>query len=155
MKKMKDKTFISRMVKTLTKLETKYLTPRPKRKRQPFIRKLKNGPKIPIEIASNYYVLTAPEPKKLTVLKPFPQVRQSNVRIKPAFPNPESCPVHTCFPDHEFHVDRYGPSFHSKHNTSQLQSVAKNLVKCAYTNKPDVSSDSSQLQSKYERISEP
>ena len=41
---VKDKTFISRMVKTLTKLEGKYLTPEHKRKKRIFTRKQKTSP---------------------------------------------------------------------------------------------------------------
>ena len=44
MQKRKDKAFISKMVKTLTKLEAKYLIPRHRSKKQLFTRKQENGP---------------------------------------------------------------------------------------------------------------
>ena len=81
--KRKDKTFISKMVKTLIKLETKYLSPRHSKKRQLFARKQKYRPIIPEELASKYNVLTAPEPGQLTVPKPFPHVAWNDLRIEP------------------------------------------------------------------------
>ena len=74
MKRRKDKNFISRIVKTLNKLETKYLTPRHDSKRQLYARKHKYSPIIPEELAPSYNVLTAPEPGESTVSKPFPHV---------------------------------------------------------------------------------
>jgi len=105
--KRKDKTFISRMVKTLTRLETKYLTPEHKRKKRLFTRK-KTSPIIPKEFDSIYHVLAAPEPDAVAVPDPFPYVRWSDVRFKPALPNPEQCPVHSCSPDAEFYVHDFG-----------------------------------------------
>ena len=67
--KSKDKTFISRMVRTLAKLESKYLTTKHKKKRLLFTRNQKTGLIIPKERASICNVLAAPEPEKLTVLK--------------------------------------------------------------------------------------
>ena len=119
MQKRKDKTFISKMVKTLTKLEIQYLTPRHNSKKQLFT----DSPIVPDELASNYHVFIAPEPNELTVLKPFPYVRRNDVRTKPVLPNPDLCPVHTYFPDQKFHVDRFSPSFHLNYNTDQLQSL--------------------------------
>ena len=60
--KSKDKTFINRMVKALTKLETKYLTPEHKRKKRLFRRKQKTCSIVPKELASIYHDLAAPEP---------------------------------------------------------------------------------------------
>ena len=45
--KTKDKTFISRIVMTLIRLETKYLMPEHKRKKRLFTRKDKNNPIVP------------------------------------------------------------------------------------------------------------
>ena len=95
MQKRKDKAFISRMVKTLTKLETKQLTPRHNRKRRLFTSKQKSSPLIPKELASNYHVLLAPEPVVFTVPEPLPHIRWNDVRIEPALPN-QSCSVHSC-----------------------------------------------------------
>ena len=110
--KCKDETFISRMVKTLTKLEGKYLTPEHKRKKRIFKRKRKTSPIVPREFAAIYNVLAAPEPETVTVPEPFPHVRWNEVRFKPALPNPELCPVHSCFQDPSFYQEegeyRYG-----------------------------------------------
>ena len=105
-KKSKDQTFITRMVKTLSKLETKYQTPEHKRKKRLFVRKQKTSPIVPKEFATIYNVLAAREPDTVSVPDPFPQVRWNDVRFKPALPNPEPCPVHSCSPDPEFYVDR-------------------------------------------------
>jgi len=105
--KSKDKTFISRMVKTITRLQTKYLTPEHKRKKRLFTRR-KTSPIVPKEFESIYHVLTAPVPDAVAVLDPFPHVRWSDVRFKPALPNPEQCLVHSCSPDAEFYVHDFG-----------------------------------------------
>ena len=73
--KSKDKTFISRMVRTLAKLERTYLTTRHKKKRLFFTRNQKTGPIILKERASICNVLTAPEPEESTVLESFPQLQ--------------------------------------------------------------------------------
>ena len=104
--KCKDKTFISRMVKTLTKLEGKYLTPEHKRKKRIFTRKQKTSPIVPREFAAIYNVLAAPEPDTASVPEPFPHVRWSEVRFKPALPNPELCPVYSCSQDPEFYLEK-------------------------------------------------
>ena len=118
----KDKTFINRMVKTLTKLETKYLTPEHKRKKRLFIRKVKTSPIVPKEFDTIYHVLSAPEPDAVTVADPFPHVRWNDVRFKPALPNPEQCPIHSCSPDPVFYVDRESPSFQCNFNFDYLAS---------------------------------
>ena len=96
MKKRKDKTFISRMVKALTKLETEYLTPRHITKRQLSTKKQENSPIVPDELASKSHVLAAPKPEELTVSEPIPLVR-----IEPVLPNQKSCRVHSCSQDLE------------------------------------------------------
>ena len=121
MKKRRDKTFISRMVKTLTKLETKYLTPRHNSKKQLSTKKHKNRPINRKELASTY---------------------------NPALPYQELCPSHSSSPDHEIFVDyNYG--------TDLFQSLAENLVECSNIFKPDLSSDSSGLQSENESTNKP
>ena len=102
MKKRKDKTFISRMVKTLTKLQAKYLPPRHNSKRQLSMKKQKNSPIIPDELAPNYHNLAAQEPEGFTVSEPIP-----HVIIEPALPNQESCRVPSCSPDHGIQRKNY------------------------------------------------
>ena len=104
--KSKDQTFINRMVKALTKLETKYLTPEHKRKKRLFTRKQKTCPIVPKELASIFHDLAAPEPEAITVPEPYPRVWWSDVRFKPALPNPELCVVHSCSRDPEFYQDK-------------------------------------------------
>ena len=104
--KSKDKTFISRMVKTLTKLEGKYLTPEHKRKKRIFTRRKKTCTIVPGEFATIYNVLAAPEPDTVAVQEPFPHVRWNEVRFKPALPNPEPCPVYSCSQDPEFYQEK-------------------------------------------------
>ena len=118
----KDKTFIKRMVMTLAKLETKYLTPEHKRKKRLFIRKVKTSPIVPKEFDTIYHVLSAPEPDAVTVADPFPHVRWNDVRFKPALPNPEQCPIHSCSSDPVFYVDRESPSFQCNFNFDYLAS---------------------------------
>ena len=129
MLKRKEKAFISSMVKNLTKLETKHLNPRHNRKGRSFTRKHKNIPIIPKELTSNYRVLAAPEPEELADPKPLPHVRWNDESIEPALPvtfgntslpNAKSCPVHSCFPDHELYVDKDSPSFHCNYDTESL-----------------------------------
>ena len=93
-KNRKDKTFIFRMLKTLTMLENKYLIPRHIRKKQLFMTKQKNSPTILKELT--YNVLAAPEPEKLTGLETVPHVTWNDVKFKSAIPYPESCPVLSC-----------------------------------------------------------
>ena len=103
--KSKDQTFIKRMVKALTKLETKYRTPDHKRKKRLFTRKQKTCSIVPKELASIYHDLAAPEPEAVTVPEPFPHVRWSDVRFKPALPNPDLCPVYSCSQDPSFYQE--------------------------------------------------
>ena len=105
-RKDKDKTFISKMMKTLNKLEAKYMTPEHKRKTRLFTRKQRNSSLVPKEFASIYYTLAAPEPKVVPVPDPFPHVRWSDVRFKPALPTPESCPVYSCSQDPSFYMEK-------------------------------------------------
>jgi len=105
-KKSKDRNFISRMVRTLTKLETKYQVPKHKRKRRLFTRKQRSSPVVPRELASIYYVLAAPEPEAAFVPYPFPDVRWDGVRFKPALPASESCPVYSCHQDPGFYQEK-------------------------------------------------
>ena len=104
--KREEKTFINRMVKTLAKLEAKYQVPEHKRKKRLFSRKQRTNPIVPKELASIYHVLAAPEPEAVAVPDPFPHVRWSDVRFKPALPNPELCPVHSCSQDPEFYQEK-------------------------------------------------
>ena len=106
--KSKDQTFINRMAKALTKLETKYKTPEHKRKKRLFMRKQKMSPIIPKEFSTIFHVLAAPEPDAVIVPDPFPHVRWSDVRFKPALPNPEQYLVHSCSPDAEFYMRDFG-----------------------------------------------
>ena len=149
-KKSKNKTFISRMVKTLDKLETKYLAPRHKRKRRQFTNKQNTSPMTPKTQASSiYYVLSAPEPEKFIFPEPFHHVKWDVSRFKPPLPYPELCPFHSCSPDHEIYEEcNYG--------TDLFPSLAaKNSVDCSNVTKPNLSSDSSGLQSEYESTSKP
>jgi len=120
--KSKDRNFVSRMVRTLTKLETKYQVPEHKRKKRLFIRKPRSSPIVPREFATIYNVLTAPEPETVAVPEPFPHVRWRDVRCKPSLPNPEQCPVHSCSPDPEFYVDRDSSLFRCNYNFGYLAS---------------------------------
>ena len=103
--KSKDQTFINRMVKALTKLETKYKTPEHKRKKRLFTRKQRTCPIVPNEFSSIFHVLAAPEPEPITVSEPFPHVRWNEVRFKPSLPNPEPCSVYSCSQDPDFYRD--------------------------------------------------
>ena len=119
--KFKDRNFISRMVRTLTKLETKYQIPEHKRKKRLFSRKSKPGSIVPKELATIYNALAAPEPDVI-VPDPFPQVRWNDVRFKPGLPNPEPCPIQSCSPDPVFYVDRDSPSFRCNFNFAYVAS---------------------------------
>ena len=81
----KDLAFISRMTKTLTKLENKYSIPVENRKANMCTRKAKTSNIIPKECCAPEPVVTVPEPD--------PIVDWSNLRFKPALPNPEECPL--------------------------------------------------------------
>jgi len=116
----KDKTFINRMVKTLAKLEAKYQVPEHKRKKRLFSRKQRTNPIVPKELASIYHALAAPEPEAVAVLDPFPHVRWNDVKFKPALPNPEPCPVHSCSPDPAFYVEDSSPLYNGTRNFGSL-----------------------------------
>ena len=73
--KGKTQTFINRMAKAITKLETKYKTPEHKRKKRLYTRKQKMSPIIPKEFSTIFNVLAASEPDAVTVPDPFPYVR--------------------------------------------------------------------------------
>ena len=105
--KGKDQTFINRMVKALTKLETKYRTPEHRRKKRLFTRKQRTCSIVPKELVSIYNDLAAPEPEAVAVPEPFPHVRWSEVRFKPALPNPELCPVFSCSQDPGFYQEKH------------------------------------------------
>ena len=60
-KKNKDQGFITRMVKTLTKLETKYQVPEHKRKKRLFARKQKRSSIIPRELAWVWWLSLLPQ----------------------------------------------------------------------------------------------
>ena len=118
--KRKDKTFINRMAKTLAKLEAKYLIPEHKRKKRLFIRKEKASPIVPKEFDTIFHVLAAPEPEPVSVSEPFPHVRWSDVRFKPALPAPERCPVYSCSPDPAFYVEKSSPLYNGTDNFGSL-----------------------------------
>ena len=101
----KDKTFISRMMKTLNKLESKYSIPEHRRKARIFMRKKKESPIVPKEFSTIFHVLAAPEPD-MNVLEPYPQVKWNDIRFKPGLPNPELFAVHSCSQDPEFYQDK-------------------------------------------------
>jgi len=104
--KCKDKNFIFKMMKTLTKLETKYLTPEHKRMTRLFTRKQRSSSIVPKEFGSMYHALSVPEPEVVAAPDPFPHVRWSDVRFKPALPAPESCPVYSCYQDPGFYQEK-------------------------------------------------
>ena len=126
--KSKDNTFISRMVKTLAKLEGKYLNFEHKRQKSIFTRKLKNGVMNSKELtynltsAYNYSVLAAPKPEK-TVLDTFPHATWNDTRFKSAIPNPEPCPVLSCSSNHDLYSDGDSPSIQC--NKSELHRIIR------------------------------
>ena len=65
----------------------------------------KTSPIIPREFATIYNALAAPEPDSVSVPDPCPHVRWNEVRFKPALPNPELCPVHSCSQDPSFYQE--------------------------------------------------
>ena len=77
---------------------------------------------VPKKFDSIYHVLADPETDALAVPDPFPHVRWYDVRFKPALPNPEQCPIHSCSPDPEFYVDRDSPSFQCNFDFGYLAS---------------------------------
>ena len=112
----KDEAYVDKMLKVLSKLETKYLTPTHKRKKRLFLRKKRTSHIVPREFDSIYHLLAAPEPEAAIVPDPLPYVRWNDIRFKPALPNPEQCPIHSCSPDPKFYVDKESPSFQCNYN---------------------------------------
>ena len=93
------------MVKTLAKLETKYLTPEHKRKKRLFVRKQKTNSIVPKEFNSIYNDLAAPERDEVAgiVPDPYPDIKWNFVKFKPSLPNPEPCSVYSCSQDPDFY----------------------------------------------------
>ena len=79
--KNKDRYFISRMIRTLTKLEFKYQVPEHKRKKRLFSRKQRTNPIVPKELASIYPALATPEPEAVAVPDPFPCVWSNEIKV--------------------------------------------------------------------------
>ena len=81
-KKNIDKAFIARLVRSLNKLEPKYLIPEHERRKILFARKQKTSHIIPKEYSSILYILSDPDPLVVTVPNPYPHphVRWSDVR---------------------------------------------------------------------------
>jgi hypothetical protein len=94
MNSKKDLAYISRMTKTLARLERKYSIPVEKRKAGVFIRKPRTKHIIPKEFSAIFHLLCAPEPEPITVPDPYPTVDWSTVRFRPALPDPDECPVY-------------------------------------------------------------
>ena len=111
----KDKAYISRLVRCLTKLEKKYQTPPHKRKERIFRRKTKNKSIVPKEFSSIYLSLAAPESEvKSPDLSP-PKVDWPNVRFRPPLPNPVECTVYSCSEDPDFYKEKTD-CFHMRYN---------------------------------------
>ena len=79
------------MSKALSKLEKEYAIPLEKRKPRMLKRKIKTNHIIPKPFKTMFHLLAAPDPDP--VPDPYPTVDWSNLRFKPALPNPENCPV--------------------------------------------------------------
>jgi hypothetical protein len=105
----KDLAYISRMTKTLARLESKYSIPVEKRKAAMFIRKPRTKHIIPKEFSAIFHLLCAPEPDPIIVPDPYPTVDWSTVRFKPALPNPESCPVFSASQDPTVYQEKASP----------------------------------------------
>ena len=104
----KDEAFVRRMLKTLTKLEIKYLTPVHKRKKRLFTRKKRKINIVPKEFSSIYENLTSPGGPDEVTTPPIliPQVNWHNVKFKPVLPSPEECAVHSCSQDPDFYKEK-------------------------------------------------
>ena len=96
---LKSKSWITRMLKTVDRLDKKYSTPVSKRKPKAYMRKVKTSSIIPKEFTSLYNHLALPEPDLITVPEPYPTIAWDKVRFKPSLPNPVLCPVYGCSPD--------------------------------------------------------
>ena len=118
----KDEAFVDKMLKVLSKLETKYLTPTHKRKKRLFTRKSKISHIVPQEFLAIYHNVAAPDPESVPVPEPYPRVKWNLVKFKPVLPNPEPCPIYSCSPDPTFYVDRDSPSFQCNYNFDYLAS---------------------------------
>ena len=115
-KKGKDQTYITKMVKTLAKLEKKYQTPEHKRKPRLFKRKKMRCSIVPKELSSIYEHLATPGPDETTTPPMLiPQVNWHNVKFKPVLPSPEECAVYSCAADPEFYKEKTD-SFHIRYN---------------------------------------
>ena len=95
----KELAWISKISQALTKLERKFAIPLEKRKPGMFKRKTKTNHIIPKPFRTMFYLLAAPEPDPVTVPDPYPTVDWSNLRFKPALPNPEECAVYSASKD--------------------------------------------------------
>ena len=102
----KDLAFITRIKKTLDKLEKKYSIPVEKRKAAMFTRKPRTKHIIPKEFSAIYHLLVAPEPEPIAVPDPYPIVDWSAVRFKPALPNPDECPVFSVSKDPDVYQEK-------------------------------------------------
>ena len=115
-KKGKDQTYITKMVKTLAKLEKKYQTPEHKRKPRLFKRKKMRCSIVPKELSSIYEHIATPGPDETTTPPMLiPQVNWHNVKFKPVLPSPEECAVYSCAADPEFYKEKTD-SFHLRYN---------------------------------------
>ena len=106
----RDQAYISRLVKCLSKLETKYLTPPHKRKERLFRRKKTNAI-VPKEFSSIFDNLAHTEPEELNQVSGtiYPEVKWNLVKLKPVLPHPETCPLHSCSQDPSFYEDHILP----------------------------------------------
>ena len=110
----KDEAFVRRMLKTLTKLESKYLTPVHKRKKRLFTRKKRKIDIVPKDFSNIYKHLASPEPFEAPPML-IPQVNWHNVKFKPVLPSPEECAVHSCSEDPDFYKEKID-SFKIRYN---------------------------------------
>ena len=106
----RDQAYISRLVKCLSKLETKYLTPPHKRKERLFRRKKTNAI-VPKEFSSIFDNLAHTEPEELNQVSGtiYPEVKWNLVKFKPVLPHPETCPLYSCSQDPSFYEDHILP----------------------------------------------
>jgi len=102
----KDSAYISKMTKTLVRLERKYAIPVDKRKPAMFTRKPRTKHIIPKEFSAIYHLLAAPESKPVTVPDPYPTVDWSTVRFRPALPDPDLCPVYSVSKDPSVYLEK-------------------------------------------------
>lgn len=117
----KDQAFISRMTKTLSKLERKYSIPVEKRKTNMFTRKPRTKHIIPKEFSAIFHLLCAPEPEPIIVPDPYPTVDWSDVRFRPALPDPDECPMLSVSKDPDVYQEK-DSSWHSGQTYSTFTS---------------------------------